>query len=279
MLLEIALAGYASHWAFRGSRTFNAWAEAKPWLREGGLCVVRTESAEVGDLVIPSIRRAVHGSNGGESRLDIRRLEVGGRAGTPTQSLLREFELDPTISPFEARDRIRTCLLDRSFLLVFVEAAPVDSNDWEEIVSLLEYYRKSTNPVRLCAVVVDGRLSPGASREFIANLLRIVQTKNITPVAAADAATISLVREGLITGGRSQEVVTQMSDADALATWVNDARVHGVDLLGRIRTAEQMAHSEPGTIDPLEVPRATPPPDRSIRPDARHGVLPIRRAW
>lgn len=40
-----------------------------PWLREGGLCVVRTESAEVGDLVIPSICRAVHGANGGESAL------------------------------------------------------------------------------------------------------------------------------------------------------------------------------------------------------------------
>lgn len=157
MLLEISIADYASHWTFRGSKTFSTWAEARPWLQEGGLCVVRIESAEVGDLVIPSICRAVHGANGGESRLDIRRLEVGGQAGTPTQALLREFELDPTISPFEARAKIRTCLLDRSFLFVFIEAAPVDSIDWEEIVNLLEYYRKSTNPVRLSAVVIDGR--------------------------------------------------------------------------------------------------------------------------
>ena len=157
MQLEISLAGYASHWTFRGSRSFSTWTEAKPWLREGGLCVVRTESAAIGDLVIPSICRAVHGSNGGESRLDIRRLEVGGQAGTPTQALLREFELDPTISPFEAREKIRTCLLDRSFLLIFIEAAPVDPNDWEEIVNLLEYYRKSTTPVCLSAVLVDGR--------------------------------------------------------------------------------------------------------------------------
>lgn len=157
MQLEISLAGYTSHWTFRGSRAFSTWTEAKPWLREGGLCVVRTESAEIGDLVIPSICRAVHGSNGGESRLDIRRLEVGGQAGTPTQALLREFELDPTISPFEAREKIRARLLDRSYLLVFVEAAPVNLNAWEEIVNLLEYYRKSTNPVRLSAVVVDGR--------------------------------------------------------------------------------------------------------------------------
>jgi hypothetical protein len=157
VLLEISVAGYASHWAYRGSKAFSTWAETKPWLREGGLCVVRIESAEVSDLMIPSVRRAVHGSNGAESRLDIRRVEVGGPAGSPSQALLHEFELDPTISPFEARDKIRKCLLDKSFLLVFVEAAPVDPTDWEETVSLLEYYRKSTNPVRLSAIVVDGR--------------------------------------------------------------------------------------------------------------------------
>ena len=157
MQLEISIAGYASNWTFRGSRTFSTWAEARPWSHEGGLCVVRTESADVADLLIPSVRRAVYGANGGEARLDVRRLDVGGRAGTPTRVLLREFELDPAISPFEARDKIRACLLDRSFLLVFVEIAPVDLSDWEAIVSLLEYYRKSKNPVRLSAVVIDGR--------------------------------------------------------------------------------------------------------------------------
>ncbi len=157
MQLEISIAGYASNWTFRGSRTFSTWAEAKPWSHEGGLCVIRTESTDVADLVIPSIRRAVHGANSGEARLDVRRLEVGGEAGTPTQALLRDFELDQTISPFEARDKIRACLLDRSFVLVFVEVAPVDVGDWEAIVGLLEYYRKSTNPARLSAVVIDSR--------------------------------------------------------------------------------------------------------------------------
>ncbi len=157
MLLEVPLAGYSSHWTFRGSRTFGTWADEKPWLREGGLCVIRIEGAAVGDLLIPSICRAVHGSNGGESRLDIRRVEVGGRASTPVRALLREFELDPAISPFEARDKIRTCLLDRSLLLVFVESAYVEPNDWEEVVSLLEYYHKSANPIRLSAIVLDGR--------------------------------------------------------------------------------------------------------------------------
>lgn len=157
MQLEVSIAGFASNWTFRGSRTFSTWAEAKPWSHEGGLCVIRTESADVADLVIPSVRRAVHGANSGESRLDVRRLEVGGESGTPTQALLRDFELDPEISPFEARDKIRACLLDRSFVLVFVEIAPVDLNDWEAVVGLLEYYRKSTNPVRLSAVVIDSR--------------------------------------------------------------------------------------------------------------------------
>ena len=157
MQLEISIAGFASNWAFRGSRTFNTWAEAKPWLQEGGLCVIRTESADVSDFVIPSVRRAVHGANSGEARLDVRRLEVGGEAGTPTQALLRDFELDPDLSPFQARDKIRACLLDRSFVLIFVEIAPVDINDWEAIVGLLEYYRKSTNPVCLSAVVIDSR--------------------------------------------------------------------------------------------------------------------------
>lgn len=157
MLLEIPLAGYSSHWTFRGSRTFSTWVEEKPWLREGGLCVIRTENAEVGDLMIPSICRAVHGSNGGESRLDVRKVEVGGQAGTPVRAMLREFELDPGVSPFEARDKIRASLLDRSFLVVFVESDHVGPNDWEEIVSLLEYYRKATTPIRLSAVVIDGR--------------------------------------------------------------------------------------------------------------------------
>lgn len=154
---EILIAGYASNWTFRGSRTFSAWAEAKPWSHEGGLCILRTESAEIADLVIPSVRRTVHGANSGDTRLDVRLLEVGGEAGTPTQALIRDFELDPAISPFEARDKIRACLLDRSFVLVFVEVAPVELNDWEATVSLLEYYRKSTNPVRLSAVVIDSR--------------------------------------------------------------------------------------------------------------------------
>ena len=157
MLLEISLAGFASYWTFRGSGPFGAWAEARPWLREGGICVLRTESSEVGDLIIPSICRAVHGLNAGESRLDIRRVECGSKAGTPIQSMLREFELDVTISPFEAREKIRACLLDRSILLIFIESAAVDLNDWEALINLLEHYRKSTNPISLSALIVDGR--------------------------------------------------------------------------------------------------------------------------
>ena len=156
-MLDISLAGFSSPWSFRGYRQFGVWAEMRPWLGEGGICVIRVESAEVGDLLIPSVSRFVHGINGGDSRLDVRAIECGGQFGTPIQSLLRAFELDPVISPFEARDRIRAHLLDRSLLLVFTESAQVHPNDWEGFVNLLEHYRKSANPVCLCVIVIDGR--------------------------------------------------------------------------------------------------------------------------
>ncbi|MFM0222952.1 hypothetical protein [Paraburkholderia dipogonis] len=157
MQLDVSLAGFSSPWSFRGSRQFGAWAEAKPWLHEGGVCVIRTESAEIGSLLLPSVARFVHGINGGECRLDVRRIECGGAFGTPVQALLHDFEFDPTISPFEARDRIRSRLLDRSLLLVFTESAPVDPRDWETLVNLLEHYRKASSPVRLCVLVIDDR--------------------------------------------------------------------------------------------------------------------------
>ncbi|QDQ84777.1 hypothetical protein [Paraburkholderia megapolitana] len=157
MQLEVSLAGFSSPWSFRGSKPFCAWAEAKPWLHEGGVCVIRTENAEIGDLLLPSVARFIHGINGGERRLDVRRILCGDRFGTPIQALLHDFELDPEISPFEARPRIKSRLLDRSLLLVFIESASVNPCDWENLIDLLEYYRKATDPVRLCALVFDDR--------------------------------------------------------------------------------------------------------------------------
>lgn len=157
MQVEITLAGYSSSWTFSGSRRFGAWAETKPWLNEGGLCVIRTEGPWLGDFLVPAVIRFLHGIHAGENVLDIRRIECGGQLGTPIQALMQAFELDPTIHAFEARDKIRARLLDRSFVAVFVESDSVSPDEWEALVNLLEHYRKSKNPVPICAIIIDPR--------------------------------------------------------------------------------------------------------------------------
>lgn len=157
MHLEVSLAGFSSNWLYRGSRSFSAWAEAKPWLRDGGVCVIRTGCAGANAVVVASVTRFAHGINGGERPLDVRRIDCGDDYGTPIEALLQDFELDPTISPFGARERIGNRQLDRSLLLVFVESAPIDPGDWEKFVDLLEHYRKAAKPVRLSVVIVDSR--------------------------------------------------------------------------------------------------------------------------
>ena len=47
------------------------------------------------------------------------------KAGTPTQVLLREFELDPAISPFEARDKIRLAYWIEASCLSSLKSLPL----------------------------------------------------------------------------------------------------------------------------------------------------------
>ena len=157
MQLEVSLAGCSSNWSYLGSRRFTAWAEAKPWIFEGGVCVIRTEPDQSIGIVFSSVTRFLHGINSGERVLDVKHIECGGTQGRPIEALLSEFELSSDVSPFEARDRIANRLLDRSVILVFTERAPVDPNDWEHLVNMLEHFRKASNPVRLCAVIIDAR--------------------------------------------------------------------------------------------------------------------------
>ncbi|CAD6563208.1 hypothetical protein ACFQ3P_42455 [Paraburkholderia sabiae] len=157
MQLEVSLAGFSSSWLYRGSRNFTAWAEAKPWLLEGGVCVIRAEPGHANGLVFSSVTRFLHGINSGERPLDVKNIECGGTKGSPIEALLCEFELGSDISPFQARDRIANRLLDRSLVLVFTERAAVDPNDWEHLVNLLEHFRKASKPVRLCAIIIDVR--------------------------------------------------------------------------------------------------------------------------
>jgi hypothetical protein len=157
MHLEVSLAGYSSTWLYRGARSFTAWADTRPWLREGGLCVIRCEAAHANDLMLSCIRRFLHGINGGERPLDVKQVECGGAQGTPVEALMCEFELDANISPFEARDRISNRLLDRSLVLIFTERAPTNPRDWEHFVNLLEHFRKASKPLCLCAIIIDVR--------------------------------------------------------------------------------------------------------------------------
>lgn len=157
MQLDLTLAGFTSTWSFRGSRTFANWAEDRPWAREGALCVLRTEDAEIGRLVRSSIARFVHGINAGLSRLDIRDVECGGALGTPIQAMIREFELDSTIPAFEAFGRIEARLRDRQLLLVFQETSTVHADDWLQLVLLLEHFRKSGKSTALAVIVIDHR--------------------------------------------------------------------------------------------------------------------------
>jgi len=155
--LDVTLAGFTSPWSFRGSRTFANWAEDRPWAREGALCVLRTEGAEIGNLMRPSIARFVHGVNAGLSRLDICDIDCGGALGTPIQAMIREFELDPSIPAFEAFGRIEARLRDRQLLLVFQEKSAVLPDDWLQLVLLLEHFRKSGKSTALAVIVIDHR--------------------------------------------------------------------------------------------------------------------------
>ena len=157
MQLDLTLAGFTSAWSFRGSRTFANWAEERPWAGEGALCVLRTEHAEIGGLMQPSIARFVHGINAGLSRLDIRDIDCGGELGTPVQAMIRDFELDPTIPAFEAFGRIEARLRDRQLLLVFQEKSVVHPDDWLQLVLVLEHFRKSGKSMALAVIIIDHR--------------------------------------------------------------------------------------------------------------------------
>ncbi|RRS02933.1 hypothetical protein EIP75_18430 [Aquabacterium soli] len=157
MQLDLTLAGFTSPWSFRGSRTFANWAEGKPWVHEGSLCVLHTEEARISALLRPSISRFVHGINAGLSRLDICYVSCGAELGTPVQAMIHAFELDSSIPPFEALGRIEARIRDRSLLLVFHEGSAVHPDDWLQLVMLLEHFRKSTKTSALAAIVIDHR--------------------------------------------------------------------------------------------------------------------------
>lgn len=158
MQLELTLAGYASAWRFSGSRTLRAWLERRPWLSDGGLCVIR---ASVGNsslsLLTRSIERTAYAFHADEGYLSVRRIFCGGDSGAPRQALMRHFGLAANVNPFEARESIGIALRDRRQLLVISERSSVDTDDWDAFVALVEHYCKASPPVPLAVVVLDTR--------------------------------------------------------------------------------------------------------------------------
>ena len=155
MLVEVTLCGYTSEWEFSGAGKFQNWAMNSPWQHEGGLCVVRISAEAPFDSFLRAASKTIRGINGADRPVSIRRIECGGINGTPFQALLSALELAPSLSIFEARDSIRIRLLDRPTAFLFMESALVSPGKWEELVNLIEHYRKSSVPI--CAIIFDKR--------------------------------------------------------------------------------------------------------------------------
>jgi hypothetical protein len=157
MLVEISAAGYTSGWLFPGAQRFKAWAYTRPWLDQGGLCVVRTIDRTYDDDLFSAIAYATRGIHGDRGMLDVRRVECGGEFQTPLQAILAALEINPEFSAFQARDSLRMALSDRACLFVITEVAAVADSYWESFVGLIEHYGKLSPAVRLCAVILDHR--------------------------------------------------------------------------------------------------------------------------
>jgi hypothetical protein len=155
--VDVALAGFRAAWEFRGSRGFEEWASRRPWLAQGGLAVIRTQSSLTADLLFPAICKCIRGAHGDERRLDILRVEVGDRPADPVSALLSTLEIAPELTPFAAREPLRMKLVDRSLVLVLSERAAVPPAEWERFALLVEHYAKSVPAVELCVLVIDHR--------------------------------------------------------------------------------------------------------------------------
>lgn len=158
MHIEVNLGGCNAFWHFQGSATFQSWLERRPWMKDGGICVIRSRAANAAaGPLIPAIRRGAHAVQEDNGYLTVRVVSCGGAAGTPQQALMRHFGLDPDMRPVEARDLIRERLLDRRQLLIMQDEEEVDLYDWERFLALTEHYLKAAVPVPLAIVVIDTR--------------------------------------------------------------------------------------------------------------------------
>lgn len=154
MEIEVTLCGHTASWHFAGSNKFKNWASQIPWQNDGGLCIIRTGAQVYSSEIQLSLERTIYGLNGQDRTLYIQKV-ICTQGSTPFESFLRSLELDSRLGEIEARDRIRTRLLDKPTVFLFVEETPLPPHHWETLIQVVEHYRKTSVP--LCAIVIDNR--------------------------------------------------------------------------------------------------------------------------
>jgi hypothetical protein len=158
MRVDLELAGCRTAWRFQGSATLQVWLDQRPWMEQGGLCVVRAPADRFTlDQLVIAIRKAAYAANEDVGYFTVRVVPCGAGAGTPREALMRHFDLAPNTPPMAAREPIRLKLSDRRQLLVFVEEGPVSADDWDAFIALCEHYRKAAHAVPLAVVALDTR--------------------------------------------------------------------------------------------------------------------------
>lgn len=154
MQVDIQLSGVTSSWRFPGSATLQTWLERRPWLDDGGLCVLRTPDSATG-MLFDAIRRSAHSVHGDDGHFSVRLVMCGGGLETPCQALTNHFNLNR--SALESRDAIRLNLRDKRQLLVFAERSAVSIDEWEAFAALIEHLSKSALAVPLAIAILDAR--------------------------------------------------------------------------------------------------------------------------
>jgi len=158
VLVDITFGGCTVPWSFFGAKAFGNWLDSRPWLKEGGSCVLRTGQQVFDDVLIPAIAKSVRGAHGDAGKLDLRRIDCGGDLGNPFQALLGVLEIDAGIGPFEAREPLANRLRHHSSVFIFSESrGAVDPQVWVQFMTLMEHYRKADPQLKICTVVLDSR--------------------------------------------------------------------------------------------------------------------------
>ena len=94
--------------------------------------------------------------HGDERYLRIVQL-VCSAVNSPVKALFAGLEIDPNLSPFQARSILAEALMDRPTVVIFSESDAVPSTHWYEMSLLMEHFSKSMPALPLCVVAFDCR--------------------------------------------------------------------------------------------------------------------------